>query len=338
MPNSMYYDVNDALSYNRLFTFVVSGRGYGKSFSAKKRCLKNFLSKGEQFVILRRYKSEHKKADQYFNDVVQKCPEFEGVEIKYNKGQYLINKKVAGYAMSLSTQVIEKSIPYPDVTLIVFEEFLIQNRGTGYHYIRDEVEVFLETYSTIARDRDVRVLFLANAITMYNPYFIYFNLYLKPDATKCRNGDVILLKVAGEEFTQHMEQTRYGKIIAGTRYGQYAIGNEPLQDDNTFLEKKTDNCSYYLTFLSDGEQYGVWQDDKTAVLYVSQDVDPYCRKKFVFSASDHKPNLILLKSISSDLSWRFCALMYKAGNMRFEDGRSKAAWLNIMSMVHEVRV
>ena len=338
MSDSMYYDINDALSYNCLFTFVVSGRGYGKSFSAKKRALKNFLSKGEQFVILRRYKSEHKKAALYFNDVISKCPEFHGYKIEYKKGEYLINGETCGYAMSLSTQVIEKSVPYPLVTLIIFEEFLIQNRGTGYHYIRDEVELFLETYSTIARDRDVRVLFLANAITMYNPYFRYFNLYLKPGATKCRNGDVILLKVSGDEFTEHMERTRFGKIISGTRYGKYNIGNESLQDDDTFIEKKTGDCTYYLTFISDGEKYGVWKDSKTGHLYISQDVDPYCRKTFAFSAVDHKPNLILLKGISADVSWRFCSLMYKAGQMRFDDGRSKAAWLNIMSMVHEVRV
>lgn len=334
----MYYDVNNALSYNCLFTFVISARGYGKSFSAKRRVLKNFLSKGEQFVILRRYKTEHKHADRYFDDVISKCPEFEGIELKYKQNKYYINGKVAGFAMTLSTQIVEKSVPYPDVTLIIFEEFLIQNTGTGYHYIRDEVKIFLETYSTIARDRDVRVLFLANAITMYNPYFRYFGLYLKEGASKCRNGDVILLKVVGEEFTQHMNQTRFGKIIAGTRYGRYAIGNESLQDDTAFIEKKTGDCTYYLTFISDGDQWGVWEDGKNGLIYISSDIDPYCKKVFAFSAIDHKPNLILLKGVTADLSWRFLVLMFKGGKMRFETGSAKAAWLNVMAMVHEVRV
>ena len=54
----MYYNIDSALSYNALFTMIMGGRGIGKTYSAKKRAIKNFLAKGEQFVYLRRYKTE----------------------------------------------------------------------------------------------------------------------------------------------------------------------------------------------------------------------------------------------------------------------------------------
>ena len=70
----MYYNVDNALSYNALFTMIMGGRGIGKTYSAKVRAIKNFLNKGEQFVYLRRYKTELKKIKNFFNDVVKEFP------------------------------------------------------------------------------------------------------------------------------------------------------------------------------------------------------------------------------------------------------------------------
>ena len=118
----MYYNIDDALSYNALFTMVMGGRGIGKTYSAKKRAIKNFLNKGEQFVYMRRYKSELKKISTFFSDIAKEYPEH---EFKSRAKGVFIDGKQAGFVMTLSTQVIEKSTAYPDVSLIIFEEFLI---------------------------------------------------------------------------------------------------------------------------------------------------------------------------------------------------------------------
>ena len=71
----MYYNVDSALSYNALFTMIMGGRGIGKTYSAKKRAIKNFLTKGEQFIYLRRYKTELKKSvPSFFADVLKSSP------------------------------------------------------------------------------------------------------------------------------------------------------------------------------------------------------------------------------------------------------------------------
>ena len=332
----MYYNVDNALSYNALFTMIMGGRGIGKTYSAKVRAIKNFLNKGEQFVYLRRYKTELKKIKNFFNDVAKEFPDH---KFSANNGGLYIDDRIAGYPMTLSTQIIEKSTPYPDVTLIIFEEFLI-DPASSYRYMTNEVETFLEAYSTIARDRDVRVLFLANNISMYNPYFLYFGLHLKEGETKCKakNGDIILLKVNSDEYANHMLQTRFGKIVAGTSYGAYAIGNVALRDSNEFIEKKQGTATYYSGFFYGGEFYGVWLDNKLSLAYCSEDYDPSFPKKYTLSMSDHSPNTIMLRTVKTEPCWRLAILLFKQGKMRFETGKAKAGWVGAMRMLSEIRI
>ena len=47
-----------------------------------------------------------------------------------------------------TTASILKSDAFPDVKLIIFDEFIIDNRGT-YHYLKDEVTKFLDLYETV---------------------------------------------------------------------------------------------------------------------------------------------------------------------------------------------
>lgn len=330
----MYYNIDSALSYNALFTMVVGGRGVGKTYSAKVRVIKDFINKGEQFVYLRRYKPELKKISQFFKDV---APEFPEHSFKASSSGLFIDDKQAGFVMTLTTQVIEKSTPYPKVTCIIFDEFLIDPK-TPYHYLPEDVETFLECYSTVSRDRDIKAIFLANNVSMYNPYFMYFKLYLKYGETKCRKGDVILLMIRDEEYEQHMENTRFGKIIKGTNYGNYAISNISLRDNNEFLEKKRGNAFYYFGFYYNGEFYGVWEDDEQSIFFISSDYDPYCKLKFTMTMSDHSPNTILLSTLKGEPCWKLALILFKQGKIRFESGKCKAAWLGVMKMVNEVRV
>lgn len=87
-----------------------------------------------------------------------------------------IDDKLAGFAIPLSIANILKSSSFDNVDTIIFDEFLI-DKGC-YHYLQNEVTQLLDVIETIARLRDIRVIFLGNAISITNPYFTYFNLSL----------------------------------------------------------------------------------------------------------------------------------------------------------------
>ena len=229
---SMYYNPDDTLSRNRLFNFVVGPRGAGKTYGAKKRAIKNFIDKGEQFVYLRRYDTEMPQSQMrnFFDDIMEEFPDH---EFKADRGLFRIDKEIAGWYFPLSKAVMLKSVPFPHVSLIIFDEFII---GAGaYRYLQNEVVTFLEAYSTISRDRDIPVLFLSNAVTFANPYFLYFNITLEKGQKRKLKKDIQLELVSNPAYISHAKQTRFGKLVEGTEYGSYAMDNEFLLDTESFI-------------------------------------------------------------------------------------------------------
>ena len=50
-----YYSFDYILSHNAVYNFVVGARGLGKTYGAKRKAIKAFLKRGDQFVYTRRY-------------------------------------------------------------------------------------------------------------------------------------------------------------------------------------------------------------------------------------------------------------------------------------------
>lgn len=318
----MWYDIGKTLTYNCLFNFIIGNRGCGKTYATKKRAIKQFLEKGYQFVYLRRYKEElDETAESYFNDIILNN-EFPDTVIEYRGGQYFINDQLAGYAMALTKAKDYKSISYPLVYLIIFDEFLIEDNGYA-RYLKNEVKQFLNFYMSIDRYRGCIVFFLANSVSMINPYTLYWNLTLPYGSNICRKGDVLLQLVQDEEFIKERKQTRFGKLIAGTDFEQYAIENKFIQDSKTFIMKKTEKAQYYMTFIYQGEQYGVWVDYHEGKFFVSNNVDPSCKIVYSITVQDHNPNTLLLSQINKAVFFKKFIENYKLGNVYFENQKIK---------------
>ena len=324
---SMYWDINRPASYDCLFNFILGARGVGKSYGTKDAAIKDYIKTGAQFVYVRRFKSELRevKLKKFFEDIEDKYPDH---EFKVNQGVFYIDNRAAGYAVPLSTAKIEKSSPFPRVNKIIFDEFILD---TGYHhYLPDEVTNFLELYSTIARDRTVKVWFLSNALSAFNPYFTYFKLEIPYQSEFRRNGDILVQMVKDNEYTDHMNKTRFGQLIAGTPYGNYAIGNEFLRDSPVFIEKKTARSICCFTLRYRGKVYGVWRDNTTGIVYLSKDTVP---NVFSYSVTndDMSVNTMLVKG-DRGLFKSVFVRAYRNGCCRFETAEIKSAGMEIVRL------
>ena len=93
-----WYNPSDMDSYGKTLNFIIGGRGIGKTYSMKRRCIKRFLRSGKQFIYLRRYQSELKKIHQFFNDIALEFPKLK-LMVKGGKdgARFYINDKLAGW-------------------------------------------------------------------------------------------------------------------------------------------------------------------------------------------------------------------------------------------------
>ena len=293
--SSFWYDISRVLSYNALLYYIIGERGCGKSFSAKKYVINHYLKKNKQFVYLRRYKTELKESVPKFFDDLKAQGLFKNYDLSVEGNKFYCDKKIIGYALPLSTANILKSASFANVDTIIFDEFII-DKGC-YHYLQNEVEQMLDIIETIGRLRDIKVLFLGNAISITNPYFTYFNLSLpyNSDTATFKDGLIVVNYIKNEEYRKVKHESRFGRLIEGTKYGKYAIDNEFLRDSKAFIAKRTENCKFVFIIKYNGTCYGVWSDTKTGYLYISSVYDPNCPIIFTFNTEDHNEHSQMVK-------------------------------------------
>lgn len=321
---SKFYDINKTLSYNCLFNFIIGNRGGGKTYGFKKWAIRSFLKTGKQFVYVRRYKQELKNIGKFFDDI---RGEFPDIVLEVKKNAFYIDGKQAGTCMALSTAKIEKSVAFPEVDKICYDEFIL-DKGV-YHYLPDEVTNFLELYETIARMRDVTCMFLSNAITVTNPYFLYFDISLPYGKTIQRQGDLLIELVQNQEYIEEKNKTRFAQIVKDTAYGKYAIENQFLRDNKNFVCRKTagSHCYFLIDYMD--ATFGVWIDYTAGVMTVSEDIDPYCGLRYALTNADHKPNTLFLKNPRKSIQFENFCRQYMLGNVRFES-------INLKNICNEV--
>ena len=314
IDTSIFWDIGRTLTHNALINFIVGNRGGGKSYGAKRRAVENFIKRGEQFGYIRRYKDDLKKPlEQFFKDIAWEFPEYEckvegeKVYIRIrtdNSKEKWTENDIAGYGFSLSTANNKKSMSYPKITMLIFDEFLLEEGNQ--RYLPNEVEKLLNLYETVARPGSghvrVSLWLLGNAISVTNPYFLYFDLKMPDHKDKNNkwiwkhpNKPILVEDVRNEGFIDVKKKTEFGQLVHGTAYADYSIENKFLLDDDTFIEKKSKAAKHAFNFAYKGQEFGVWFDYSEGKMWVSTATDP-SGLFFSFTMKDHKPNTMLFKT------------------------------------------
>lgn len=320
----MWYDKGALLSHNKIFNMVLSNRGGGKTFNMTCWAISDFLKTGKQCVWVRRYATELDESEDgillnnAFFDAVIREGIFPDVKLEIKGRTGYVNDKPAIFFIPLSTSRRVKSKNFPNVNKIVFDEFIIAKDRMSY--LKNEVEVFLDLYETVDRLRDeTRAVLLANNVTVVNPYFLYF--HIKADMSKRFNvhGEICIEYIVDEEYVAVKKKTRFGRMVNGTRYGDYAIDNKPLLDSETFLQEKTPRAEFMLAMKYNGNMYGFWVDYRAGLIFVNRQYDPSSYALYCLQRDDHDENMLLIKSLNDNARVKRIVFAFRNGLIRFQD-------------------
>lgn len=189
--NYKYYSLKNILARKAQYNIIIGERSNGKTYAVEEYGLKKYVETGETMALIRRWKEDFrgKRGQHMFdalvsNDVVTKLTKGEFNTVQYYSGQwwlarfdestnsYVRDNQPFCFGFALSDMEHDKSISYPTVTTIMFDEFLTR----GY-YIQDEFVLFMNVLSSIIRQRDnVTIFMLGNTVNKYCPYFDEFGL------------------------------------------------------------------------------------------------------------------------------------------------------------------
>lgn len=323
-------------THNALINMVIGPRGHGKTYWAKCRAIRNFIKKGEEFIYLRRRVTEIDKVkSQLFDDVIRN-EEFPDVEISYSRnGTYLIDGEVAGYPLCLGNQNYLKSVSFANVTMIIYDEFIV-DESNQERYLKNEVNRMLNLYDTVDRyEGRVKCFLLANSLSFVNPHTAFWKLR-KPEPggiSKNENKNVLIYLDYDYEFFEKQKSTKFGSLIDGTKYGDYSLYNEFVNDSFEFIEKKSGNCSYCFGMKYLDNIYGVWANYTSGLLYVSTDIEPTSNLIYSITMDDHTPNTLLINRHKTVGFFKVFIDIYFKGNMRFESMEVKNVCYEIISIL-----
>lgn len=328
-----YYDGSRALSYNTAFIFVIGNRTAGKSFYWKHYAVQRFIKYGEKFIYIRRYKNDLKKvAKNFFNDIAFKFPDH---KLEYKNGEYYIDGKQAGIKMALNEGEQNKSNSLPEYCTIIFDEFLNKKeRYIGGKNGIAEVEDCIDLYLTVARGEgeyfrpNVRFVFISNAMSIINPYFLYWGIDRRIQKNtkflKQENGLGWVLELyVNEQAKEALKNSKAGDLTRGTQYEKYAFENEFLMDNEEFIGKAPGNCRYQCTLKYAGKTFGLWKDPKNNMFYINEKYDPQYHIVYSLDVDSHTTQTVLTNHSSQ--FYKALKKSFETGQIRFSSQLAKNA-------------
>lgn len=326
-----YWDINRILPYQRNFNFINAERSIGKTYTTEKYILDKCIKQGIEFVYLVRTQDEKKRGilKSAFEKVTLK--EFPKKEFECNNEEMCLivrdeegevqEKLIIGYCLALSEAVKIKKRSFPKVKYLIFDEYMLESKQGG-QYVNGwkEPDLFLSVYHTIDREEDRVVCFLlGNNTAFYNPYHLHpaFNI---PNIEKGKiwTSENVLFQwaISTTELKEDKAKCKFLRMLNNTTYGRYAKDGDYIDDNHSFIEKMSTTAKYAMTLEFEGVKFGVYNDMKNGVIYISEKVDPSCKLNYALTVDDHKENTLLTKSNSiSHLKW--LSTNFKLGNVRF---------------------
>lgn len=287
-----YYDVQRILTFNAILNFLIGSRGLGKTFGFKVWAIKRNIKYGKQFIYLRRFQPEIKTSKtEFYSDIISMFPEWEfrthgnwaqraialdpkeyDTEAAYNKALKQRTWVTMGYFVTLSVAQSLKGVSYHNVETIIFDEFIIEDER-HHQYLSNEANVFLNFYVTVDRFQDrCRVFFLANSVTISNPYFIKWKIRPDqlPELSTRDDGYMLIHLPDADDYKSSVRSTRLGQFIAGTDYESFAIGNEFKDAHHGLVKKRPSTATHQFNLeLTDGK-VSVWYDSPSSDYFVEE--------------------------------------------------------------------
>lgn len=333
-----YYNFDKLYSYNALFAGVAGGRGIGKTYGAIKKEIKSALEGDSQFIYMRRYDTELQVAKStFFSAVGVEFPDWdfrvEGdtayAALASSRDDKPRDWKEIGFFVALSKTQGQKSVSYPRVRRIIFDEFIAEKDTV--RYLGNETYLLESFLLTVDRFQDrCTVLLLANSVSIMNPFFVEWGI--EPEKAddkgllKVRGGDIVFHFPDSEDFKKSIYATRLGKFLAGSDHARYAVENE-FSDNHDDLVKKKDPAAIYLFTLETRRGYiTVWRNPYNGEMYC-QRKRPKSEQVFTLIPENMSDSKVLLDYGDGHL--QRMRGTFKMGMMSFDSPATRNAFAEI---------
>lgn len=332
-----YFTAKYLLSKGALWNLALSDRSDGKTFDSKLRMLEDFKKDGTIGLYLRRYKTEitPEMFENFYSDVLEKpCGEpFRDWEFRYNRHGVMVKTspeskfQQLNYFMPLTMAgKLKSAMQVLKIKTINYDEFV----PLDGKYLPNEVELLLELWKSVDRDRDkVQLIILGNRITPFCPLLDYFDIEL--DITKekvrlYRNGQFAVQIYVCNEHREKRQKSAFSDLVAGTNYDIYDKGGV-LQALN-FKTGIKGSGKYIMSFTSCNGSGSIWNNDGVIVVSTQIRKDGFVLSEVPLT-TNRENYLITFGGFP-----KFFKTNYGANNLAFENAEAYHRFEPLLRKIH----
>ena len=253
---SGYLDFSQVVDNEYPFSFVIGGRGTGKTFGALKYAVEHFMDTGSTFIYMRLMKSQADiVSTDFFNPFkavnretgwnVIPAPVAKGISGFYQDGSGACLGVIAAFSTFSNFRGFDAST----VDLVIYDEFI---KNAGERSIRDEGFALLNVYETVNRNRElsggdpVKLVCLSNSNSISNDVYVDLELVgaseqqrkLGKNQYYLPERHIALYDLSDSEISQKKKDTALYQMDQGGRYTEMAIGNEYADYDQSGIRSE----------------------------------------------------------------------------------------------------
>lgn len=263
--DSGYVNIDYCLKFKCPFTFVIGGRGTGKTFTSQLSCIQN----NKIYMLMRRTQAQTdliSKPDfspvnpvlEYLHriPVVESASKYNG--IIYSKAAADDESKMLhGYTSALSTFSNLRGFDGSGIDILIYDEFIPERHE---RIIKNEADAFFNVYETINRNRELSgkqpltALCLSNSNSLASPILTALGLVktLERMQTKGqseyinRDTGVSIFLLYNSPISNLKSNTALYRATRNTEFSRMAIENDFAYDDMTDVKSISLNSGWKL--------------------------------------------------------------------------------------------
>ena len=262
--DSGYVNISYCLKFKCPFTFVIGGRGTGKTFTSQLYCIEN----NKQYMLMRRTQAQTdliSKADfspvnpvmDYLHriPVIESASKYNGVI--YSKDNPDGDKTLHGYTAALSTFSNLRGFDGSGIDILIYDEFIPERHE---RLIKNEADAFFNVYETINRNRELTgkepltALCLSNSNSLASPVLSSLGLIKTLEGMQKRgqseyinrDSGIAIFLLYNSPISSLKSNTALYRATRNTEFSRMSLDNEFSYDDMTDIKSIALNSGWKL--------------------------------------------------------------------------------------------
>ena len=331
------------------FCIVSGGKGIGKTFGLRIKCIEEFLKKGFRFVEVSRTKEERSQIEDGYYSKIQHDGFFTDHLFKVQKNCGYIAEKppsddmepeweLITYFVALTAFQVEKRRTFTGMRRFIVDEAAIDRKDRYHDYLPNEFFILANLIDSITREQPgdkpfFKVYLLMNSCDLSCPYLRYLGVNKPPKFgyTWYNEKHTLLHYVEPWYMEQRQRETLVGRMLAGSEESKMVFGNEFNVGDTRDIKKKPGNAKYAYGLRFDGMNFAVWIDYKKAYFYVNEKIPKDAKNVYALTKRDGTIDYQTVRRTDEFL--KILVDVFYKGGMRYSSIGLKESFLKVLEFL-----